>query len=319
MSERSLLGRIARSYALIVLIGLLVGVAMAPAAWQASTTTTTDGTVAVVPVEGSIDGNSAASLDKRLERARSDGSIEAVVLVSNSFGGSAVASESQYLDVKRTAETMPVVTSVGAAATSGAYFTTVPSDYIFAKPSSLVGHVGVVTTRPPDVEPNRRFVTTGPKKLTGMSQRDLYYWIESGRLVFSGAVFEQRGENITISKAEVSEARMFPGPEAVETGLADEIGTRDQAIRKAAAMADLESYDVEVIRREAGVPSFLSRSTYLASGAPEKSMAPPGHLVGRERTGGPIRLMVSPQVIEPPAPAKGGNRSGNTEVIVDGR
>jgi protease-4 len=318
MSERSLAGRVARSYALVVLVGLLVGVAVAPAAWQASTASTTDGTVAVVPVEGSIDGNAAASLDNRLEKARSDGSIEAVVLVSNSYGGSAVASETQYLHVKRTAEEMPVVTSVDAAATSGAYFTTVPSDYIFAKPSSLVGHVGVVTTIAPDVEPNRQYVTTGPKKLVGMTQRDMYYWVESGRLVFSGAVFEQRSENITLSRAELSEARMFPGPVAVEKGLADEIGTQEEAIRKAASMAGLESYDVEVVRRESAAPIFLSRSTYLASSASEKTMAEPGHLVGDERTGGPNRLMVSPQVIEPTGPSGATNASDRTEVSADG-
>jgi protease-4 len=214
---------------------------------------------------------------------------------------------------------MPVVTSVDAAATSGAYFTAVPSDYIFAKPSSLVGHVGVVTTSTPDVEPNQQYVTTGPKKLTGMSQRDMYYWLESGRLVFTGAVFEQRGENITLSRAEVSEARMFPGPEAVENGLADEIGTRDQAIRKAADLAGLESYDVEVVRRESSVPLFLSRSTFLASASPEKSMADPGHLVGTERTGGPNRLMVSPQVIEVPERNVQTNASDATEVHADGR
>lgn len=319
MSEPSLAGRIARSYALVLVLGLLVGVAVAPAAWQASTESATDGTVAVVPVEGSIDGNAAASLENRLEKARSDDSIEAVVLVSNSFGGSAVASETQYLHVKRTAAKMPVVTSVGAAATSGAYFTAVPSDYIFAKPSSLVGHVGVVTTATPEVEPNRQYVTTGPKKLTGMSQRDMYYWLESGRLVFTGAVFQQRGENITLSRAEVSEARMFPGPEAVENGLADEIGTRDNAVRKAAEMAGLESYDVEVIRRQGSVPLFLSRSTFLASGAPEKSMAEPGYLVGKERTGGPNRLMVSPQVIELPEKNVHTNASSDTEVSEDGR
>ena len=46
-------------------------------------------------------------------------------------------------------------------------------------------------------------------------------------------------------------------------------------------MAELESYDVEVILREARAPIFLSRASYLASSAPEKTMAEPGHLVER--------------------------------------
>lgn len=319
MSERPLLRRIARSYTVVILVGLLVGVAVAPGAWQAATQETTDGTVAVIPVEGSITGDSAGALENRLKKARTNQQIKAVVLVSNSFGGSAVASETQYLHVKRTATEMPVVTSVGAAATSGAYFTVVPSDYIFTKPSSLVGHIGVVTSRSPDVEPNTDFVTTGPKKLTGMTQRDMYYWIESGRQTFVGSVFQQRGANITIPREEVSEARMFPAPIAVEKGLADEIGTREQAVRKAAKMAGLESYEVSVLRRQTSVPTFLSRSTYLASNAPTKQMARPGFLIGDERQGGPNRLMVSPQVIEYPGEDLQTNISNSTEVTSDGR
>jgi protease-4 len=309
MAERSLLRRIARSYIVVILLGLIIGAVVAPVAWDATTQRSSDGTVAVVPVEGGISGTSAASLEKRLEKARSKASIKAVVLVSNSFGGSAVASETQYLDVKRTAKDMPVVTSIDAAATSGAYFTIVPSDYIYAKPSSLVGHVGVVTSSVPDVEPNNVFVTTGPKKLTGMTQRDRYYWIESGRRVFVGAVFTQRGQNITLSRARLSEARMFPGPRGVQYGLADAIGTREAAIRKAATMAGLDSYDVRVLRRQSGLPTFLARSTYLASRAPDKTMAPPGYLIGDERRGGPNQLMVSPQVIEYPDQRRAPNRT----------
>jgi protease-4 len=296
----SLAGRIARSYALVVVVGLLVGVAVAPVAWGAMQESAAGGTVAVVPVEGSITGQSADDLSNRLEEARNDPSIQAVVIVSNSLGGSAIASETQYLAVDRTAEEMPVVASVDAAATSGAYFTVVPADYIYTKPSSFVGHVGAVTTRSPEIEPNDYFLTTGPKKVLGFNQRDRYYSLEENRRIFAGAVFAQRGDEIELSREAVSNAQIYPGASAVSHGLADEVGTRDQAVQRAASMADLERYNVEVIRSQSRVPPFLSRSTYLASTAPNKTMAPPGYLIGQERQTGLHTLLVPPRAIEMP-------------------
>ncbi|MFC6989453.1 hypothetical protein ACFQJD_13425 [Haloplanus sp. GCM10025708] len=43
----------AKSYVLFVVIGVVVGAALAPVAWDAAES---DGTVAVVPLAGSIDG-----------------------------------------------------------------------------------------------------------------------------------------------------------------------------------------------------------------------------------------------------------------------
>jgi protease-4 len=315
----SFAGRIARSYALVVVIGLLVGVAIAPFIGVAMQDSSGGGTVAVVPIEGSIGGQSAEDLSQRLQEARNDPSIKAVVLVSNSLGGSAIASETQYLHVNRTAEEMPVVASVDAAATSGAYFTVVASDHIYTKPSSFVGHVGAVTTRIPEVEPNDYFLTTGPKKVVGFNQRDRYYSLEQSRRVFAGAVFAQRGDRITLSEAEVSNAQIYSGAAAVRYGLADEVGTRRQAVQKAASMAGLNSYNVEVLRSQQRVPTFLSRSTYLASSAPNKTMAPPGYLVGVERQTGLHTLLVPPRAIEFPAEIEN-NASvvGSAEVTADG-
>src|SRR6056297_2503409 len=94
----ALLRRIARSYVLFVVIGVVVGLALAPVAWNA---TSTDGTVAVVPVAGTIDGGTSAGVSAMLQRARSDSDVKAVVLLVNSGGGGAAASEELYLQTKR--------------------------------------------------------------------------------------------------------------------------------------------------------------------------------------------------------------------------
>jgi protease-4 len=280
--------RVLRSYVLFVVVGLVVGLVVAPVALQAAKTT--EPTVAVVPLEGTIDGGSAAAVAGQLQRARENPDVAAVVIVSNSGGGTASGSESLYLAAKRTAEAKPVVASVDAAAASGAYYTIAPSDYIYAKPSSLVGSVGVRANLPQDIEPNNLIGSTGPNKLTGYDEREFYYILESLRRAFVGAVFESRGENITVSRAEVGSARLFSGAQAVQVGLADGIGDRQAAIRKAAAMAGVENYRVAVYRPN-GTMSFLSRANYLASTSPEKEMVSPSRFTGR-RNSAPVFLML---------------------------
>lgn len=292
MLERTtaILKRVATSYVLFVVVGLVVGALVAPVAWNAATPDA-DGTVAVVPLEGGIDGQSAAAVSSMLQQARDDPDVKAVVVVANSGGGTASGSETLYLQAKRTADQMPMVASVDAAAASGAYYTIAPADTIYAKPSSIVGSVGVLATAPRGLEPNDLVATTGPNKLTGADEREFYAILESDRRAFVGAVFEQRGDRIRISRAEVSEARIWSGSQAVDRGMADEIGDREMAIKRAASLADLDSYRVKVLRPSNQETRFVSRANYLASNAEHKRMVEPSYFTG-DGTGPPVILMM---------------------------
>lgn len=273
-----LLGRLVRSWIVLVVVGLAIGLLFAPFAFQASTTA--PGTVAVVPLEGGIDGATAAETEAKLQEARTDPSIEAVVLVSNSPGGDASASESLYLEVARTAEEMPVVASVGAMAASGAYYAIAPSDHIYATPSSLVGSVGVFTELPQDPQPIDEVIATGPDKLSGGDERDWAYKTESLRLAFVGAVVESRGDELTLSAEEIGKAGMYTGAQAVENGLVDGVGATADAIGEAADRAGLDAdYDIETFRPD-GPVQFISETNYVASDAPDKELVPPERFVG---------------------------------------
>jgi protease-4 len=297
----SVLRRAATSYAFFAVVGLVVGLVVAPVAFGVGTPTA-DGTVAVVPLDGAITGQSAAAVTEMLDRAREDPEVKAVVVVSNSGGGSAAASEELYLAAKRTAAAKPLVASVGAAAASGAYYTIAPSDHIYATPSSVVGSVGVLATAPPELEPNDVIATTGPNKLTGGDEREFYSVLESDRRAFVGAVFEQRGDRLRLTPAELSQARIYSGAQGVENGLVDAIGGREAAIRKAAREAGLSSYRVRVLRPTGFQPQFLSRGNYLASAAPEKQMVGPEFLLGDGESvgaGTPTILMVPASYVAP--------------------
>lgn len=295
---RNTLKHAARSYALYVAIGVVVGVVAAPVFAGAVTTDEPDGVVAVVPVQGSIDGSTAARVSTALSEARANESIDAVVLVVNSGGGGAAASEEMYFAVKRTANQMPVTVAVDAAAASGAYYTIAPADQIYVKPASTVGSVGVLANLPTAVEPNDIVGASGPNKLAGSDRREFLYILDSLQEAFGNAVFEHREENLTLSRTDLLQARIYSGGQAVNNGLADQIGDRESAVRDAARRAELDDYSVRVIQADNQTVRYLSRSAYLSSDRSSKRLVPPSRVVGNE-TGGPVFLMVgSSYVVE---------------------
>jgi protease-4 len=271
-----------RSTILLGLVAAGVGLVLAGLVW--SLLLGPGGTVAVVPVDGVITGETSLEFGATMARAREDPSIDAVVLVANSGGGSAAASEGMYLQTKRTAAEMPVVSAVDAGAASGAYYTVAPSDHIYAKPSSFVGSVGVLAELPPNLEPNDLIATTGPNKLGGADERAFRYQLEALQAAFVGAVFEQRAESLTISREQLGRARTYVGLESVEVGLADEIGDREAAIRKAARLAGVDTASVEVLRPNA-TAEFVARNNYLASSASDKQTVAAEHLLGNDSAG----------------------------------
>lgn len=281
------------SYVIFVVIGLVVGGALAPAAMEV--TGGPDGTIAIVRVDGTINGGQLASYTQMMQRAREE--ADAVVVVANSGGGSSVASEGMYLQTKRTAAEIPVVASVDAAAASGAYFTILPAEQIYVKPSSVVGSVGVIASPPPEAEPTGLVATSGPDKLTGGSGRPFYYTLESIQRAFLNAVFEQRGDRIRVSRARVERATTFVGLEAVELGIADAIGDRQRAVDKAAELADLDRPRVVVYGPRGGERTYLTRSTYLASKYDRKRMTDLDTFYG-ESSGYPTFLMVPASLVD---------------------
>ncbi|MCA9980228.1 MAG: ATP-dependent Clp protease proteolytic subunit, partial [Anaerolineales bacterium] len=77
--------------------------------------------IGVVRLDYDIFSTTAVEITEQLVYARIHEDIQAVVLLINSPGGSAVYSEELYLDVLHTRQQMPVVASVDLLAASGAY------------------------------------------------------------------------------------------------------------------------------------------------------------------------------------------------------
>lgn len=267
--------RASRSWVVIVVLAVVVGLLIAPFAWQLTAAPAADtGTVAVVPIAGIIDGETTADASNRLVEARTDPSVDAVVLVVNSPGGIASASEELQMQVDRTAQEKPVVAVVDGGAASGAYGAILPSEEIYAKPTSLVGSVGTMMVLPDQSEPTERIIQSGPDKLDGQSERGFEYSVAMTTEAFLDDVVDNRGDRLELSRNELAHAKVYNGIQAVEYGLADDIGDVQRAIQVAADSAGLSSYEIETMQYETEV-TFISQPLYASADVPEKTLAPP--------------------------------------------
>jgi len=80
---------------------------------------------------------------KSLKKARKSKDIKAIVLRVNSPGGSALASDMIWREIKITKEDKPVVVSMGNFAASGGYYISCNADKILADPTTITGSIGV--------------------------------------------------------------------------------------------------------------------------------------------------------------------------------
>ncbi|MEF8829983.1 MAG: S49 family peptidase [Halobacteriales archaeon] len=265
-----------RSYAVLAVVALLLGAATVP--YAAAVATAEPDRVVVVSIDETIADGTAGDTIRTLRSLRDNDSVKAVVLRVSSPGGGAAASESLYLAVKRLAAEKRVVASVGAYAVSGAYYASVPSDRIFVTPGSIVGHVGVIATAPTEELP--RSATTGPDKAqSGMTKDEFYAAIESMKRSFVGAVMDERGDRLNVSRETVAEASAYAGGRAVRTGYADAVGDLDAAIAAAAEAEGLSDYAV-TYRNPASSPGFFLRSdgdSPAANGTADGARSPFGY------------------------------------------
>ena len=91
--------------------------------------------IGVIYLDDAIYSTTARDLITQIIFAREHTNIRAVVLAIDSPGGTVVDTEAVYLELARLRRIKPVVTSVGSMAASGAYYLSVGSDFIYAKPT----------------------------------------------------------------------------------------------------------------------------------------------------------------------------------------
>ncbi|MDN3610528.1 signal peptide peptidase SppA [Vibrio ostreicida] len=203
---------------------------------------------------GATGGDTVADL---LRQARNDDNVKAVVLRVDSPGGSAFASEVIRNEIEALKQAgKPVVASMSSLAASGGYWISMNADRIVAQPTTLTGSIGifsVFTTFEKGLNKLGVYtdgVGTSPFSgigiTTGLSQgaADAFQMgIEHGYHRFVGLVSKHR--NIPLETMDdIAQGRVWTGLDAEQYGLVDQMGDFDDAVKVAADLADIQSYNL---------------------------------------------------------------------------
>ncbi|MBQ9427789.1 MAG: signal peptide peptidase SppA [Paludibacteraceae bacterium] len=197
---------------------------------------------------------------KTIKKMHKEKDLKAVVLRVNSPGGSADASEQIHHAVQTLqAKGLPVVVSMGDYAASGGYYISCEADYIYAEPNTLTGSIGIFGTIPNikklrekiglDVDcvtTNRHSALDDNMLFQGMNpeeQKIMQDMIERGYDLFTRRCAEGRHLTQDSIKA-IGEGRVWLGQDALNIGLVDALGNMDDAIKKAAQLAETEDYQL---------------------------------------------------------------------------
>ena len=86
----------------------------------------------------------STSFVEALRQAREDPRVQAIVLRIDSPGGSGLASDVIWRELRLAREKKPLVVSMGDVAASGGYYLAMGADWIVAEPATLTGSIGVI-------------------------------------------------------------------------------------------------------------------------------------------------------------------------------
>lgn len=208
-----------------------------------------------------------------IDYAMKNDSIKAIVVKLDCPGGWADAVEEIYLGLVRLRNKKPIVASVIGYALSGGYYIAVSANYIYAVPTSFVGNIGVIGFVPSKGFPSEETVETGPNKVRGFSERGFIYMLQGALENFVGAVLTQRGTKLVANKTELCTGSIYLGSQAVRNGMVDSLGSSEDAIEKAASLADVTQYETVDLNQVVLAPSGLMTMSNNESKASEFSIS----------------------------------------------
>lgn len=220
---------------------------------------------------------------RTLRELAEDGRVKALLLRIDSPGGTVVASEELYRQVRVIAERIPVVAVLGQTAASGGYMVALGADRIVAREGTVTGSIGVLM-QTADVSGLLRKlgvsmeqIRSVPLKavpnplepLTDEGRRAVREIIEDMHAMFVGMVAERRG--LDADRAlRVSDGRVYTGRQALPLGLVDELGGEDAALdwlaKERGVPRDMPVRDVRVSRPGEGWRDLSSRALSALTG-----------------------------------------------------
>ncbi|NOZ46825.1 MAG: signal peptide peptidase SppA [Chlorobi bacterium] len=230
----------------------------------------------IVTGNGEMKQIGSDKISKAIRQAREDKKIKAIVFRINSPGGSALASEIIWREVKLAAEVKPVIASMSDVAASGGYYIACAADTIVAHENTITGSIGVfgVLFNSKELLNKKLGITvdrvktnkhsdygTITRALDPVERSVIQKEIESIYDTFISHVAD--GRNMTKEKVnEIGQGRVWSGINAKEIGLVDVFGGMNKAIEIAADRAGLDNYRiVNLPKQKSTIEQIVSELT----------------------------------------------------------
>jgi protease-4 len=193
-----------------------------------------------------------------LRKLADDDDVKAVVFRVNSGGGSAVASERIRHAIKLVKAKKPVVVSMGGAAASGGYWISSPANYIIAEPTTITGSIGIFGLIPNfsglvtdklgvtfDGVTTNKYTDYETDLVVGKDNDDamkyMQTYVDRGYQSFLNIVSE--GRKMKPDQVDsIAQGRVWLATDALKIKLVDQLGSLDDAVKKAAELAKLKEY-----------------------------------------------------------------------------
>ncbi len=234
-----------------------------------------DKKIAIVSIVGTImEGNDFVK--NQLDRVRKDDDVVALVLRIDSPGGTVTASDYLLHHVRKLCKDreLPLVVSMGSICASGGYYIAMAvdnaEDVIFAEPSTWTGSIGVVIPRydlsgllaSHDIKDDS--IASHKYKLMGSPTRSLNDEERAEeRKLFQDLVDESFGRFKDIVRSgrpefakddaaldAIATGQIFTAGQALKKGLVDKIGFIEDAVQRAAELAQRDPDTLRCIKYE---------------------------------------------------------------------
>ncbi len=248
-----IIGRLITLAVLLLLFWLVSGLG------QGSSAPSTRHT-ALVEIQGEIASDSEASADlvvAAIRNAFEDHGAQAVVLLINSPGGSPVQAGIINDEIRRlkAKHKKPVYAVVEESCASAAYYIAVAADKIYVDKASIVGSIGVLmdgfgfTGLMEKLGVERRLMTAGENKgfldpfspQTDKQRAFAQAMLDQIHKQFIGVVKEGRGKRLK-ETPDMFSGLFWTGQQAVDLGLADQLGNLDYVAREVVQAEEIVDY-----------------------------------------------------------------------------
>ena len=212
----------------------------------------------IISGEGSDEEIGSERISRAIRKARLDENIKAIVLRVNSGGGSALASDVIWREIVLSRKVKPVIASFGDVAASGGYYIACAADSIFVQPNTITGSIGVFgiipnmqnllnnklgitfdgvkTGKYADIMSISRPLTPGERFIVQNDVNKVY-----DNFISRVADGRKKTKN---QVDQIGGGRVWVGTDAIKIGLADRLGSFEQAITSAAKKAKLKDYKI---------------------------------------------------------------------------